>query len=134
MYSDFRSTLIYPDPKNRGMRGPAVYISTIFVRFFLGGGGIWLAIEEFSMFWSLLGLFGLNDLKNQKDAGTWAVASKWPYKNLKKFENVMFFKCGLGYFGFQVVEIIQIWLNMKDYSHNIAFSFHSLFGNLDQSL
>ena len=24
MYSDFRSTLIYPDPKNRGMRGPAV--------------------------------------------------------------------------------------------------------------
>ena len=25
MYSDFRSTLIYPDPKNRGMRGPAVF-------------------------------------------------------------------------------------------------------------
>ena len=24
MYSDFRSTLIYPDPKNRGVWGPAV--------------------------------------------------------------------------------------------------------------
>ena len=43
MHSDFRTTLIYPDPKNRGMRGPAVYQRTkvIFVKVDFSPKGLW---------------------------------------------------------------------------------------------